>query len=80
MQKFESECAMEYRFVSIRLRSALAKRDGKIDTSSGMEDGDDDVPLVDACMRCHHHTGYINFPHALNAGELSHSPYEHGLA
>lgn len=62
IQKFESECEMEFRPVN------QAYQQFDYDTSPESEtkllawqEGRTGVPLVDACMRCLHQTGYINF-------------------
>lgn len=59
MQKFESECSMEFRSVN-RGYSTLLK-DDNARTLTAWESGTTGFPLVDACMRCLVQTGYINF-------------------
>ncbi|CAH7285597.1 Cryptochrome-like protein cry2 [Vibrio chagasii] len=62
MQKFESECAMEYRCINHAYEALLQKETVKDPTHlQAWKMGMTGVPLVDACMRCLHHTGYINF-------------------
>ena len=62
IQKFESECRMEFEALN-RGYEAIPYRQG----SSAEADlikwktGQTGYPLVDACMRCLHQTGYINF-------------------
>lgn len=62
IQKFESESAMEYRCVNqaydaLLSQSCLSDRD----KLNAWKQGQTGIPLIDACMRCLHHTGYINF-------------------
>ncbi|MDX1451257.1 MAG: deoxyribodipyrimidine photo-lyase, partial [Oleiphilaceae bacterium] len=62
MQKFESECSMEYAPVNAAYEGFPYRSD---EASEGdlqaWARGETGIPLVDACMRCLHHTGYINF-------------------
>lgn len=59
MQKFESECSMEFDSVNKGYQS-LKKNDDKHKLTA-WQDGKTGYPLVDACMRCLVETGYINF-------------------
>ncbi len=59
IQKFEMECTMEfgpYNEAYLNLNKPLDKK--KV---SAWLSGQTGYPLVDACMRCLHNTGYINF-------------------
>ncbi len=59
IQKFEDECRMEFEHVN-RAYDALEKPRNEIYITA-WENGQTGIPLVDACMRCLHATGYINF-------------------
>ncbi|WP_061007664.1 deoxyribodipyrimidine photo-lyase [Vibrio sp. CUB2] len=62
MQKFESECEMEFRCVNKAYEPLLHQanvRDAAL--LDAWKSGTTGIPLIDACMRCLHHTGYINF-------------------
>jgi deoxyribodipyrimidine photo-lyase len=59
MQKFESECNMEFENVNSAYNTLIKpKNDLHI---QAWQQGNTGVPLVDACMRCLVTTGYINF-------------------
>lgn len=62
IQKFESECEMEFRPVN---RAYLTYPYRTLpDCESDLlawQQGRTGIPLVDACMRCVYHTGYLNF-------------------
>jgi deoxyribodipyrimidine photo-lyase len=59
MQKFESECSMEFENVNSAYNTLIKpKNDLYI---QAWQQGKTGVPLVDACMRCLVATGYINF-------------------
>lgn len=62
IQKFESESEMEYRCVN-RAYDALLGESSVSDPEklTAWAQGNTGIPLVDACMRCLHHTGYMNF-------------------
>lgn len=62
MQKFESESDMEFRPVN-RAYEAFPYRDDQQVSEHllAWQDGRTGFPMVDACMRCLHATGYINF-------------------
>ena len=62
IQKFESECAMEQRPVNHGYLTYPYRTDDGVNTDlAAWQDGRTGYPLVDACMRCLHATGYINF-------------------
>jgi len=62
IQKFESECDMELRAVNQAYHHYPYRKDDKVESDliCWMQ-GTTGYPLVDACMRALHHTGYINF-------------------
>ncbi|NVD07706.1 deoxyribodipyrimidine photo-lyase [Vibrio sp. JPW-9-11-11] len=62
IQKFESQHEMEVRCVNLAYEPLLARgcRQNSHDLQAWMQ-GKTGVPLVDACMRCLVHTGYLNF-------------------
>jgi len=59
MQKFESEDRMEFETVN-RGYSTVSYKENPA-WLQAWQDGYTGFPLVDACMRCLHQTGYINF-------------------
>jgi deoxyribodipyrimidine photo-lyase len=59
MQKFESECSMEFENVN-KAYNELVKPKNELHVQAWQQ-GNTGVPLVDACMRCLVETGYINF-------------------
>lgn len=59
MQKFESECEME--FVSVNRGYEALSYDEEWAHYERWKQGQTGFPLVDACMRCLIETGYINF-------------------
>lgn len=59
MQKFESECEME--FVPVNRGYSTLEFEGNTDNIKRWQDGQTGIPLVDACMRALNHTGYLNF-------------------
>ncbi len=62
MQKFESECAMEFRPVNRAYTRFPYRQDARVhDDLTAWYQGRTGYPLIDACMRCLHRTGYINF-------------------
>ncbi|WP_114766800.1 cryptochrome/deoxyribodipyrimidine photo-lyase family protein [Vibrio rhodolitus] len=62
IQKFESECEMEFRCVNRAYDALLTQNSSNNMTLlDAWKTGNTGVPLVDACMRCLIHTGYINF-------------------
>ena len=59
IQKFESECRMEFENVN-RAYDQLPKNRNEAYITA-WQTGQTGVPIVDACMRCLVETGYINF-------------------
>lgn len=59
VQKFEMECAMEFRAVNKGFESLKKKKND--DYIKAWETGKTGLPLIDATMRCLNETGYINF-------------------
>lgn len=59
VQKFESECEMEFRHINTAFEE-LKKPYNEQYVTAWMQ-GYTGVPLIDACMRCVCATGYINF-------------------
>jgi deoxyribodipyrimidine photo-lyase len=59
IQKFEDECRMEFEPVN-QAYNQLIKPKNEIYIQA-LQEGKTGVPLVDACIRCLIHTGYINF-------------------
>ena len=59
MQKFESECEME--FVSVNRGYEDVLYNEELERYTRWKEGNTGFPLVDACMRCLIETGYINF-------------------
>jgi len=59
IQKFESECRMEFENVN-RAYDSLVKPRSPVYIEAWQQ-GKTGVPLIDACMRCLVTTGYINF-------------------
>lgn len=59
IQKFESECRMEFENVN-RAYDQLPKNRNEVYIKA-WQTGQTGVPIVDACMRCLKETGYINF-------------------
>lgn len=59
IQKFEDECRMEFEHVN-KAYDAIIKPKNEAYISAWQK-GKTGVPIVDACMRCLHETGYINF-------------------
>lgn len=59
MQKFESECEME--FVSVNRAYSNMKYTQDLGVLEAWKRGKTGLPLVDACMRCLSETGYLNF-------------------
>lgn len=59
MQKFESECEMEFFPVNRGYKNIQYKNDQA--NIERWKTGQTGIPLVDACMRCLIKTGYINF-------------------
>lgn len=62
MQKFESECVMEFRPINQGYLEFPYRHDNKVEQDlTAWQQGRTGVPMVDACMRALHVTGYINF-------------------
>jgi len=59
MQKFEDECRMEFENVNRAYDSMVKTKNEAYITA--WQTGTTGVPIVDACIRCLHTTGYINF-------------------
>lgn len=59
VQKFEME--ERYEFENINKGYDLLVKPVREDFIEAWKKGTTGVPLVDACMRCLHHTGYVNF-------------------
>ncbi len=62
IQKFESECAMEFRPVNRAYEQLPYRQDQYVERDlNAWLAGKTGFPLIDACMRALHNTGYINF-------------------
>ncbi|SEG71790.1 FAD-binding domain-containing protein [Marinobacterium lutimaris] len=62
IQKFESECEMEFRPVNRAYEALPYRQDNRVEQDlAAWLAGKTGFPLVDACMRALHTTGYINF-------------------
>ena len=62
IQKFESECNMEFEPINKGYRELPYRQDEKSQQDLvAWRTGQTGYPLVDACMRCLSETGYINF-------------------
>lgn len=62
MQKFESECTMEFKALNPGYHAFPYRDDAQV--TSDIErwaQGQTGIPIIDACMRCLKATGYINF-------------------
>ena len=59
IQKFEMEC--RYEKESINRGYELIEREERNDLIDAWKNGNTGVPIVDACMKCLHATGWINF-------------------
>ena len=59
IQKFEMESRMEFEPINLGFKNLASIPDQKL--IQAWEEGKTGFPLVDACMRCLHATGYINF-------------------
>lgn len=76
IQKLESEPGIESRTLHPALRG-LRERDPAHPNLIAWKQGQTGVPLVDACMRCLIHTGWINF--RMRAMLISHATFGLGL-
>ncbi|TMS83055.1 deoxyribodipyrimidine photo-lyase [Pseudoalteromonas sp. S554] len=62
MQKFESECTMEFKALNPGYHSFPYRTDKHVKRDiERWAQGQTGVPIIDACMRCLKTTGYINF-------------------
>lgn len=62
MQKFESECAMEFRPVNRAYYDFPHRRDAQVPADLlAWQQGQTGYPMIDACMRALQATGYMNF-------------------
>ncbi|MDN3376935.1 MULTISPECIES: deoxyribodipyrimidine photo-lyase [unclassified Pseudoalteromonas] len=62
MQKFESECSMEFKALNAGYHQFPYRDDDQVaEDIQRWAQGQTGVPIIDACMRCLKHTGYINF-------------------
>ncbi len=62
VQKFESDCRMEHEALNPAYASFPYRQDETVTQDlEAWEQGRTGFPLIDACMRCLHQTGYINF-------------------
>lgn len=62
MQKFESECRIEKEPLNSGYNDFPYRNDEQVQVDiSRWENGETGIPIIDACMRCLKHTGYINF-------------------
>lgn len=59
IQKFESECRMEFFAVNPAYENLNKDKDPAL--INAWQEGKTGVPLIDACMRCVVETGYLNF-------------------
>lgn len=76
VQKFEME--ERYEFENINRGYDFLQKDEKPEFLEAWKKGQTGVPLVDACMRCLHETGYINFRmRAMLVSFLTHHLWQH---
>lgn len=62
IQKFESQCEMEFSPLNSGYSEFPYLSDSTVQSKvSAWQEGCTGVPIIDACMRCLHATGYINF-------------------
>lgn len=62
MQKFESQCSMEFTPVNPGYLDYPYRTDDKVQQDlQRWAEGQTGIPIIDACMRCLRQTGYINF-------------------
>lgn len=67
-----------YEFENINRGYDLLQKETKIDWLRAWKEGKTGVPMVDACMRCLHHTGYVNFRmRAMLVSFLTHHLWQH---
>lgn len=74
IQKFESEARMQWQPINRAYQSYPYRTDDRVTADlAAWSEGCTGIPLVDACMRCLHYSGYINFRmRALLISFLSH--------
>lgn len=76
VQKFEME--ESYEFENINRGYDFLQKDDNPAFLNAWKEGKTGVPLVDACMRCLHQTGYINFRmRAMLVSFLTHHLWQH---
>lgn len=76
IQKFEME--ESYEFENINRGYDLLKKESKPELIQAWKDGRTGIPMVDACMRCLHQTGYINFRmRSMLVSFLTHHMWQH---
>jgi deoxyribodipyrimidine photo-lyase len=62
MQKFESQCSMEFTPVNPGYLQFPYRDDNQVEQDvKRWAEGQTGIPIIDACMRALQHTGYINF-------------------
>ncbi|MBQ4832152.1 deoxyribodipyrimidine photo-lyase [Pseudoalteromonas sp. MMG010] len=62
MQKFESECSMQFSPLNSAYQHFPYRQDKQVELDlQRFANGQTGIPIIDACMRCLKHTGYINF-------------------
>ncbi|GGP57550.1 cryptochrome-like protein cry2 [Shewanella algicola] len=62
MQKFESQCSMEFTPVNPGYEDFPYRNDDDVERDiQRWAEGQTGIPIIDACMRCLRQTGYINF-------------------
>ncbi|GGB55230.1 cryptochrome/deoxyribodipyrimidine photo-lyase family protein [Shewanella inventionis] len=62
MQKFESQCSMEFTPVNPGYLDYPYRTDSQVQQDlQRWAEGQTGIPIIDACMRCLRQTGYINF-------------------
>jgi len=62
MQKFESESRIEFEPLNVAYLHYPYRTDEQVEHDLALwQHGNTGIPIIDACMRCLKHTGYINF-------------------
>ena len=62
IQKFDSECEMEFMPLNAGYRDFPYRDDDQVTADiQRWSEGNTGIPMIDACMRCLEQTGYINF-------------------
>ena len=59
IQKFEDECRMEFENINRAYDQLVKPRNEEF--IRAWQDGKTGIPIIDACIRCLVHTGYLNF-------------------